>query len=109
MAGKKDSGTRYDREIGERAAHIRNVFDISQTEVAARLGVTRQTLANYESGRTPMRAGVVRLLCDVYGISPSWLLGMTNELFFKGKKNGRSIELREQSPNIQSPMCEEES
>lgn len=109
MSGRKDFGTRYDREIGERAAHIRNVLTLSQAEVATKLGVTRQTLSNYESGRTPMRAGVVRSLCEVYGILPAWLLGMTDELYYKGNNNGRSIELREQSPSIQPPTCEEDS
>lgn len=107
MAGRRDSGTRYDREIGERAAHIRNVLDMPQAEVAANLGVTRQTISNYESGRTPMRAGVVRSLCEVYGISPSWLLGMSDELCHRSTHNGRRIELREQSPHIDSPMRDE--
>lgn len=97
----------YDVAIGERAAHIRNVLSMTMQEVADRLSVTRQTLSNYESGRTPMRADVVRSLCEVYGVSPSWLLGIDNELYHKSNMNGRSVELREKSPSIKSPLEEE--
>jgi len=97
----------YDVAIGERAAHIRNVLSMTMQEVADRLNVTRQTLSNYESGRTPMRADVVRSLCEVYNISHSWLLGISDELYFKSMIHGRSIELREKSPSIKSPLEEE--
>ena len=70
------------------------------------LSVTRQTLSNYESGKTPMRADVIRSLCELYGISPSWMLGIDDELYHKSLRNGRMIELREKSPSIQSPLEE---
>lgn len=98
--------TPYDKAIGERAAHIRSVLSLSMSEVAERLSVTRQTLSNYESGKTPMRADVIRSLCEVYGVSPSWLLGIDDELHHKSRMNGRTIELREKSPSIQSPLEE---
>lgn len=104
--GSMREPTPYDKAIGERAAHIRNVLSLSMSEVAARLNVTRQTLSNYENGKTPMRADVIRSLCEVYGISPSWLLGIDDELYHKSRKNGRMIELREKSPSIQSPLEE---
>lgn len=93
----------YDEQIGERVKHIREVIAMSQSSVAARLGVTRQTLANYESGKTPMRADVVRLLCEVYEVPPAWVLGMTNDLHLRVNLGGRSIDLTEISPSIQSP------
>lgn len=98
--------TPYDKAIGERASHIRNVLSLSMSEVAGKLSITRQTLSNYESGKTPMRAGVIRSLCEVYGIAPSWLLGIDDELYHKSSKNGRTIELREKSPSIKSPLEE---
>lgn len=99
--------TRYDEQVGERIAHIRNILFMSQNKVAAKLGVTRQTLANYESGKTPMRADVVRLLCEVYGVTPSWVLGIDDTLELKTEVEGREIELRETSPHIESPNKED--
>ncbi len=100
----KQGATQYDAAVGERAEHIRNVLAMSQNEVARRLGVTRQTIANYESGRTPMRADIVRMLCEVYGVSPDWLLGLTGTLVMKRKINGRLVELCEEGPTINSPL-----
>lgn len=96
--------TRFDREIGERAAHIRMVLSIPQEQVAALLGVTRQTVSNYESGKTPMRAGTIRALCETYGVPASWLLGIDDELYHKSTVNGRRLEIREKSPSIRSPL-----
>lgn len=90
----------YDAAIGERAAHIRKVLSMTSQEVAKKLGVTRQTLCNYESGRTPMRAEVVRSLCEVYGVPPTWLLGTTDKLDLKRTTNGRSLEIHVVSPSI---------
>lgn len=99
--------TRFDREIGERAAHIRNILSLPQQTVAESIGVTRQTMANYESGKTPMRAGTIRALCETYGVPASWLLGIDDELYHKSTVNGRRLEIREKSPSIGSPLADE--
>ena len=100
----RDSG--YDVAVGERASHIRNVLSMTLNEVADRLNITRQTLSNYESGKTPMRADVIRSLCEIYGISPSWLLGTDDSLNFKKVRGGRVMELHETSLSIKSPLGE---
>ena len=97
----------YDEQIGERFKHVREVLSMSQNNVASKLNVTRQTLANYESGRTPMRADVVRSLCEIYCIPPSWALGTIDELHIKRSVDGRAIELVETSPSIKSPLWED--
>lgn len=102
------NATRFNREIGERLEHIRNVLGMSQKVVADQLGVTRQTLSNYESGRNSMSAGIVRAVCEVYHIPPSWLLGIDDELYHKSTVNGRRIEIREKSPSIASPLDDAE-
>lgn len=100
----KRVSTRFNREVGERLEHMRNILGMSQQVVADQLGVTRQTLSNYESGRNSMSAGIVRAVCEIYGIPPSWLLGINDELYHKSTVNGRRIEIREKSPSIASPL-----
>ncbi len=90
----------FDASVGERTAHLRRLLSLSQSEVAEKLGVTRQTLANYESGKTPMRASVIRQLCDIYQCSSEWILGITDLLEIYRTINGRSIRLHEISPKI---------
>ena len=98
------SATRFNREVGERLEHMRNILGMSQQVVADQLGVTRQTLSNYESGRNSMSAGNVRAVCEIYRIPPTWLLGIDDELYLKATVNGRHIEIREKSPSIASPL-----
>lgn len=60
----RQGSTVFDQQVGERAKHIREILSMTMQEVADQLGVTRQTLGNHENGATPMRADVVRALCD---------------------------------------------
>lgn len=103
----RKGATLFDQQVGERARHIREILSMTMQEVASQLGITRQTLGNYESGTTPMRADVVRSLCEVYGVPSSWMLGMTDRLNCKWKRGGRTIELSEQSKHIESPIQEQ--
>lgn len=103
----RQGSTVFDQQVGERAKHIREILSMTMQEVASQLGITRQTLGNYESGTTPMRADVVRSLCEVYGVPSSWMLGMTDSLHCKWKRGGRTIELREESRQIKSPIQEQ--
>lgn len=102
------SANRFNREVGERLEHIRNVLGMSQKVVADQLGVTSRTLSNYESGRNSMSAGIVRAVCEIYRVPPSWLLGIDDELYHKATVNGRRIEIREKSPSIASPLDDAE-
>ncbi len=90
----------FDVEVGKRAEHIRHVLSMSQKEVAERIGVTRQTMGNYESGKTPMRASTVRALCDIYKCSAEWMLGSCETLTVNRRIDGRTIQLREDWPKI---------
>ena len=96
-----------ERFSDSRLSHMDIGVYLLQQEVADQLGVTRQTLGNYESGFTPMRADVVRSICEVYGVPSSWMLGMTDGLHCKWKRGGRTIELSEQSKHIESPIQEQ--
>ena len=91
----------FDADVGERAAHIRHLFSLNQSEIAKKLKITRQTLANYETGKTPMRASVIRQLYDIYHCPSDWLLGITNHLEIYRTIDGRQIKLNEISPSIQ--------
>lgn len=95
---------KYDAQIGERAKHIREVMGMTRSEVSETLGVNPASLTNYEHGKTPMRASTIRKLCDIYGVSATWLLGIEDTLRYKGEINGRKVELVEVSPSVESPL-----
>ena len=61
--------------------HYRTKKGLSQTEVADRIGVSRQAISNWEAKRSYPDLDNIVLLCELYEIS-------TDELLGKGKKEG---------------------
>ena len=97
---EEDSESSFNREVGGRLRHLREVLGMTLTDVAGRLEVTRQTLSNYESGRTPLRASVIRELAEIYEASCDWILGVKDDIEIQTNSNGRSLYMRERSPQI---------
>ena len=56
------------QSVGARIRAEREASGLSQSDLAARVGVTRQTLASYEQGRTVPGLGTLRRLCDALGL-----------------------------------------
>ncbi|MBQ7994970.1 MAG: helix-turn-helix transcriptional regulator [Bacilli bacterium] len=52
----------------------RKIMGVSQSKLAYDLGVTRQTLSNYECGTAPVPSDIVISLCDIFRCSSDWLL-----------------------------------
>ena len=95
-----DAESRFNEEVGERLRHVREVLGLQLIEVANQLNVTRQTLSNYESGRTPLRASVIRELAEIYDIPCDWILGVHDQIEIHSSSNGRTLYMRETSPRI---------
>lgn len=50
----------------------------SQAEMAARIGMTQQNYANYESGKSGMKSDMIAAVCKEFGCTAEWLLCMSN-------------------------------
>ncbi|MBS0560768.1 MAG: helix-turn-helix transcriptional regulator [Proteobacteria bacterium] len=61
-------------EIGRRIAAARQAQGWTQTELAARLGVTRSAVAQWETGRAGQVTGTVSRIAEVLGIGVEHLL-----------------------------------
>lgn len=59
--------------MNDRIKEIRKFFDLTQEKFADRLGVKRNTIANYEIGRNEPIDAVVSLICREFGVSEDWL------------------------------------
>ncbi len=66
--------------IGERLRERRNALKLTQEEVSERLGVTRQTMSNWENGRSFPDIERVVQLSEIYGLSLDVLLKGDPEL-----------------------------
>jgi transcriptional regulator with XRE-family HTH domain len=62
-----------EKEICRRVAAIRRFKGLNQTELARRVGLTRDQLANIEAMRVALKFGTALAICRAIDINPNWL------------------------------------
>ncbi len=78
---KKVSKEDLAKIIGERLKEVRKATkDVPQKEVADSIGITKQALSSYESGRHVPELSILMQLADCYGCSIEYLLGMDEKI-----------------------------
>ena len=65
--------------FGKRLAEIRKKKELSQYELADRLGFSRGQIANYEQGKREPDYETLQKLADFFNVSTDYLLGRTDE------------------------------
>ena len=68
-------------KMNERIKQLRKVLGLTQQEFAERVGIKRNAVANYETGRNEPIGSVVNLICNEYNVNPDWLRDGTGEMF----------------------------
>ena len=63
------------KELGARVAQARKDQELTQQQLAERLGIAQQTLAHYEVGRLRVPASMLPLLAQLLGLTTEELLG----------------------------------
>jgi len=66
---------RFFKELGARIAELRKEHDLTQTQLAQRLGFAQQTLAHYEVGRLRVAASMLPGLAQILGTTVEALIG----------------------------------
>ena len=67
--------------MNERIKQLRKALGYTQQEFADRIGVKRNTIAQYEIGRNEPIDSVVNLICKEYNVNPDWLRDGSGEMF----------------------------
>lgn len=67
--------------MNERLKKLRKELDLTQQEFADRIGIKRNTLATYESGRNEPIDAVISLICREFNVNEEWLRDGTGEMF----------------------------
>jgi transcriptional regulator with XRE-family HTH domain len=62
-----------DAYVGSRIRLRRNMLGLSQTELAARIGVTFQQVQKYEKGVNRIGSSRLLQICDALQTTPSWV------------------------------------
>ncbi|WP_340162312.1 helix-turn-helix transcriptional regulator [uncultured Hoeflea sp.] len=60
--------------LGGRITRARDLAGLTLEEAASRIGVTDETLSEWESDRSEPRANKIMTLAGVLGVSPAWLI-----------------------------------
>lgn len=69
------------KECGKRMRKVRKeMYQGTVKEFCYDIEITMPTLYDCENGRTPPRAHVVFNMCQAFGVSADWLLGLTEEM-----------------------------
>lgn len=76
----------FDKKLlGQRLLGLREAKKISQTAVAALLGVTRTQVSDIENGKSGTSLERFYQLCEHYKVSADYLLGFTDDPAWRGK------------------------
>lgn len=67
--------------MNERIKQLRKILDLTQQEFADKLGVKRNTIANYEVGRNEPIDAIVSLICREFNVNEDWLRNGIGEVF----------------------------
>ena len=69
--------------MNERIKELRKELKLTQQEFADRIGIKRNTIANYESGRNEPVDSVISLICKQFNVDENWLRTGEGEMFIK--------------------------
>ncbi len=69
--------------LKDRIKKLRREMDLTQQEFAEKLGIKRNTIATYESGRNEPIDAVVSVICREFRVNEEWLRDGTGEMFVK--------------------------
>lgn len=63
-----------DKKIPVRIRQEREISGLTQDLLSEKIGLSRQTLINYESGKSPVPIDVILKMCEVFGCEAEYLL-----------------------------------
>ncbi len=86
-------------ELNKRIKLVRTSEDLTQTKFGEKLGVTRDVISNFESGRIEPKALFINHLCISFNISKNWLLTGTGNMY-NSPNNITNLKLKESICNI---------
>lgn len=76
---------------GDRIRHLREAKNLSQLELANRIGINNSVLSRIESGRRPMADSEINSFADFFDVSGNYILGRTNSKGSSGNNNEQDV------------------
>lgn len=72
------------KKIGERIKWIREELELTQNEFANQLGISNNTLANYENGRQNINEYIISKICRTFNVNYDYLTKGESTIFLTG-------------------------
>ena len=86
-----------------RIKKLRKELDLTQQEFADKIGMKRNTVANYETGRNEPSASVISLICKEFNVNEDWLRSGNGEMFNPEPKN--ELDILKNKYSLSSQEC----
>lgn len=67
----------------DRIKKLRKELDLTQQGFADRIGIKRNTVASYETGKSNLSDGAVSLICREFNVNEEWLRTGQGEMFIE--------------------------
>jgi transcriptional regulator with XRE-family HTH domain len=84
---KKNSRNKSPTRSGIRLAALRKEADLSQTQLAALIGIPQRTLSFYETNAESIPSNLIPLLADALGVTVEDILGISDKKAKRGPKS----------------------
>ncbi len=65
----------------DRIKKLRKELDMTQQEFADKLGVSRNNIASYETGKSKLGDTAISLICTKFNVNEQWLREGTGDMF----------------------------
>lgn len=74
------------KEFGKKLRIIRKIEGLTQEEFAHKAFTKRSNISYYETGKMVMSSADLKQICDTFGYSADWCLGLTDKCIKRNKK-----------------------
>ena len=81
---------------------LRKALDLTQQEFADRIGIKRNSFANYETGRNTPIDAIIISICREFNVSEDWLRDGIGDMFLPTDRNADIAKLTKQLLNEES-------
>ena len=85
--------------MNERLKKLRKSLDLTQQEFADRIGIKRNSFANYETGRNTPIDAIIISICREFNVSEDWLRDGIGDMFLPTDRNADIAKLTKQLLN----------
>lgn len=82
------------QNIGNRIIRLREANNLTQAEMAERLGVSRQTVSSWESGRTCPGANMLQEICNAFEVDLNCLITQSPNFHKTKRRNHKMLAKR---------------